>query len=44
MNKIPVGKTVTFAYNFLFTRIGTIAGVATLPALLASDSPASIKR
>ncbi len=36
MNKIPVGKTVTFAYNFLFTRIGTIAGVATLPALLAS--------
>lgn len=36
MNKIPVGKTVTFAYNFLFTRIGTIAGVALLPALLAS--------
>ena len=36
MNKIPVGKTVTFAYNFLFTRIGTIAGVAMLPALLAS--------
>lgn len=36
MNKIPVGKTVAFAYNFLFTRIGTVAGVAGLPALLAS--------
>jgi len=36
MNKIPVGKTVAFAYNFLFTRIGTVAGVAALPAVLAS--------
>jgi hypothetical protein len=36
MNKIPVGKTVAFAYNFLFTRIGTVVGVAGLPALLAS--------
>jgi len=36
MNKIPVGKTVTFAYTFLFTRMGTVAGVAALPALLAS--------
>ena len=36
MNKIPVGQTVAFAYNFLFTRIGTVAGVAGLPALLAS--------
>ena len=36
MNKIPVGKTVAFAYNFLFTRIRTIAGVAGLPALLSS--------
>jgi hypothetical protein len=36
MNKIPVGKTVAFAYNFLFTRIGTVVGVAGLPAVLAS--------
>jgi len=36
MNKIPVGKTVAFAYTFLFTRIATVAGVAGLPALLAS--------
>ena len=36
MNKIPVGKTVAFAYNFLFTRIGTVAGIAGLPALLSS--------
>ncbi len=36
MNKIPVVKTVAFAYNFLFTRIGTVAGVAALPAVLAS--------
>ena len=36
MNKIPVGKTVAFAYNFLFTRFGTVAAVAGLPAVLAS--------
>jgi hypothetical protein len=36
MNKIPVGKTVAFAYNFLFTRFGTVVGVAALPAVLAS--------
>jgi hypothetical protein len=36
MNKIPVGKTVAFAYSFLFTRIATVAGVASLPAVLAS--------
>ena len=36
MNKIPVGKTVAFAYNFLFTRFGTVVAVAGLPAVLAS--------
>ena len=36
MNKIPVGKTVAFAYNFLFTRFGTVVGIAALPALLAA--------
>lgn len=36
MNKIPVGKTVAFAYNFLFTRFGTVAAVAGLPAVIAS--------
>jgi hypothetical protein len=36
MTKIPVGKTVAFAYNFLFTRFGTVAAVAGLPAVLAS--------
>lgn len=36
MNKIPVGKTVAFAYNFLFTRFGTVVGIAALPAVLAA--------
>ena len=36
MNKIPVGKTVAFAYNFLFTRFGAVVGIAALPALLAA--------
>jgi len=36
MNKIPVGKTVAFAYSFLFTRFGTVVGITTLPALLAA--------
>jgi hypothetical protein len=36
MNKIPVGKTVTFAYNFVFTRLGTVVAIAGLPAVLAS--------
>ena len=36
MNKIPVGRTVAFAYDFLFTRLGTVVGVAGLPALLSS--------
>ena len=36
MNKIPVVNTVAFAYNFLFTRIGNVVGITTLPALLAA--------
>jgi hypothetical protein len=36
MNKIPVGKTVAYAYNFVFTRPGTVAAVAGLPAVLAA--------
>ena len=36
MNKIPVGRTVAFAYEFLFTRIGTLVGVAGLPAVLSA--------
>jgi hypothetical protein len=36
MNKIPVGKTVVFAYTFLFTRFGTVVGITALPALLAA--------
>ena len=36
MNKIPVGKTVAFAYSFLFTRFGTVVGITALPALLAA--------
>src|SRR5262245_59504885 len=36
MSKIPVLKTITFAYDLLFTRMGTVAGVTALPAVLAS--------
>src|SRR5262245_40303542 len=36
MNKIPVGKTVAFAYNFVFTRMATVAAIAGLPAVLAA--------
>ena len=36
MNKIPVGRTVAFAYNFLFTRLGTVVGITALPAVLAA--------
>jgi len=36
MNKIPVGQTVAFAYNFVFTRMGTVVAIAGLPAVLAS--------
>lgn len=36
MQKIPVGQTIALAYHFLFARIGTIIGIAWLPAVLSS--------
>ena len=36
MQPIPVGETIAFAYRFLFARIGTIIGIAWLPAVLSS--------
>lgn len=36
MNKIPVFKTIAFAYTFLFARFGTVIGITALPALLAT--------
>jgi hypothetical protein len=36
MNKIPVGQTIAFAYNFVFTRFGTVVGLTALPALFAA--------
>jgi hypothetical protein len=36
MKKIPVGTTIAFAYRFLVTEIGTIVGIAWLPAVLSS--------
>lgn len=36
MQKIPVGPTIAFAYRFLITEIGTIVGIAWLPAALSS--------
>jgi hypothetical protein len=36
MQKIPVGQTIAFAYHFLFARIGTIIGIAWIPAVLSS--------
>src|ERR1043165_6180292 len=34
MAKIPVGRTIAAAYGFLFGQIGTILGIAGLPAVL----------
>jgi hypothetical protein len=34
MAKIPVGRTIAFAYRFLFINIGTVVGIAWFPALL----------
>ncbi len=34
MNKIPVGKTIRFAYAFTFGDIGTIIGLIWIPAVL----------
>jgi hypothetical protein len=36
MKKIPVGTTIAFAYRFLITEIGTIVGIAWLPAVLSA--------
>jgi hypothetical protein len=36
MKKIPVGPTIASAYRFLVTEIGTIVGIAWLPAVLSS--------
>ncbi|HXJ03104.1 MAG TPA: hypothetical protein VNH44_17930 [Micropepsaceae bacterium] len=36
MTKIPVGPTIASAYRFLMTEIGTIVGIAWLPAVLSS--------
>lgn len=33
MNKIPVGQTVAFAYNFLFRNLGIIIGLIWIPML-----------
>ncbi len=34
MNKIPVGRTIAFAYDFTFRHIGTIIGLVWLPLLV----------
>lgn len=36
MKKIPVASTIASAYRFLITEIGTIVGIAWLPAVLSS--------
>jgi len=36
MKKIPVASTIAFAYRFLVTEIGTVIGIAWLPAVLSS--------
>jgi len=44
MNKIPVGQTVAFAYNFVFSRLGTVVAVAGLPAVLAAAADYLMRR
>ena len=34
MQKIPVGRTIAFAYRFLFTHIGAVLGIGWFPAVL----------
>ncbi len=34
MNKIPVGRTIAFAYSFTFGQIGTVIGLIWLPLVL----------
>ena len=36
MNKIPIGDTIVFAYSFVFVHIGTIVGIAGIPAVLSA--------
>jgi hypothetical protein len=36
MNKIPVGKTIAYAYSFAFGQLGTIIGLCWLPLVLAA--------
>ena len=43
MQKIPVGQTIASAYQFLFARIGTIIGIAWLPAVLSSAASYMIR-
>ncbi|MBI3677527.1 MAG: hypothetical protein HY243_13020 [Proteobacteria bacterium] len=38
MNKIPVWKTVSYAYSFTFGHLGTIIGVVWIPAALTAIS------
>ena len=34
MNKLPVGKTITYAYSFTFSQLGTIIGLCWFPLVL----------
>ncbi|HEY4113081.1 MAG TPA: hypothetical protein VGM17_03385 [Rhizomicrobium sp.] len=34
MNKLPVGRTIAFAYRFTFTHLGTIIGLVWIPLVL----------
>lgn len=36
MNKLPVGKTITYAYTFTFTQLGTIIGLCWFPLVLVA--------
>src|SRR5258706_8223 len=36
MNKIPISDTIVFAYSFVFVHIGTIVGIAGIPAVLSA--------
>jgi hypothetical protein len=37
MKKLPVGKTVAFAYNFVISRFGVLFAITALPAVLAAS-------
>src|SRR5690348_1038247 len=34
MNKIPIGKTIAYAYNFTFGQLGTIIGLSWFPLVI----------